>query len=59
MTKIHHPSSRAERLRLRQLKDEKAKNKDRASHVRRKLLIERTKEQETFNELRTVVDNFA
>lgn len=59
MTKIHHPSSRADRLRLKHIKDEKAKNKDRAGHVRHKLLVERTKEEELEHELRAVVDNFA
>jgi hypothetical protein len=48
MTKKHHPSNRAERLRLKEL-DEKPKI--RATKVRRKI-IESLKEQETEDELK-------
>lgn len=49
---MNHPSNRAERLRVKKAKFEKTKEKDRTSEVRRKLLKEELREQETENELR-------
>ncbi len=55
MTRLHHPHNKFERKIAEEkhsLENERKIKKERVSKVRRKLLLEQAKEQETDNELK-------
>lgn len=61
MNKIHHPQTRFERLKIREQKQQKDRQRDNASHVKKRLAIEALKAEEAQDELTLAVDqgNFA
>lgn len=57
MSKNKHPSTRFERIKLREAKEAK-RDKDRASHVLKRLKVEELKLQETEDEVRRELGGF-
>lgn len=55
MTKLHHPKSRGDRLRIKAKKDRFDYSKDRLSHVQRRLKEEAAEQKEALDELRKQV----